>query len=249
MPSSLKYTLKKFLSDRQYRFFRYQINTAMVIRQFLLPTTRGSCNICNYNGRFRPVGAPPRYGAECINCGSFERHRLMKLWWDANKESLKGARVLHFAPEQNVQQFVKPWVREYHSADLEPGRADLALSIEETGLPSESYDLIICSHVLEHVDDRKALLELRRILTKDGMLLIMVPIVEGWDQTYENPSIVQPEERLRHFGKSDHVRIFGRDLRDRIAKAGFQLQEMTAGPPLMFQHRLLAGEKVFVCRK
>ena len=141
-------------------------------------------------------------------------------------------------------------MREYHSADLEPGRADLALSIEETGLPGESYDLIICSHVLEHVDDRKALLELKEeILSKDGILLIMVPIVEGWDKTYENLSIVQSEERIHHFGKSDHVRIFGRDFRDRIAKAGFQLQEMTAGPPLMFQHRLLAGEKVFVCRK
>jgi SAM-dependent methyltransferase len=244
-----KYTLKKYLSDRQFRRVRYLVNTSKVFRQFMFPASRATCNICNYNGRFRPFGQPPRYGAECISCGSFERHRLLKLWWDANKESLRGARVLHFAPESSVQQFVKHQVREYHSADLEPGRAELALSIEKTGLPSESYDLIICLHVLEHVDDRRALLELRRILARDGTLIIMVPVVEGWDTTYENSAIVRPAERTVHFGQWNHVRTYGRDLRDRISKAGFQLEEVTAGAPLMFQHGLLAGEKVFVCRK
>ncbi len=244
-----KLTLKKYLSDRQFRRVRYLVNTSKVIGQLILPASRATCNICNYHGRFRPFGQPPRYGAECIGCGSFERHRLLKLWWDANKESVRGARVLHFAPEPNVQQFVEPQVGEYHSADLEPERAKLALNIEKTGLASESYDLIICLHVLEHVDDRGALLELRRILARDGILIVMVPVVEGWDITYENSAIVRPAERTAHFGQWDHVRTYGRDLRDRISKAGFQLEEITAGPPLMFQHGLLAGEKVFVCRK
>lgn len=249
MKTKLKYTIKKYISDAQFRLIRYAVYTLSVGRQFALPRKKATCNICNYSGAFRPFGHPPRYGAECVGCGSVERHRLLKLWWDQNLEFVKRARTLHFAPELGVQQFVTPTVREYHSADIEPGRAELVLNIERIQASDESYDLIICVHVLEHVNDKIAMSELYRVLTGEGILIIMVPIVEGWKSTYENPSIVDARDRLYHYGQKNHVRIYGRDLRDRLTAAGFQLEEITAAPPLMLEHSLLPGETVFVCRK
>jgi SAM-dependent methyltransferase len=237
------------LPDNQLRSLRYLAYTLSVGKQFMAPSQRARCNICNYEGRFRPFGHPPRYGAECVGCGSKERHRLLKLWWDDNSHLTGTARVLHFAPERSVQRFVKHAVKEYHSADREPGRAELVVDIETISLPDESYDLIICSHVLEHVDDRKALSGLYRILTRNGVLIVMTPIVEAWKTSYEDIRITNPKERVLHFGQSDHVRLYGRDLRDRIRKIGFQAEEMIAYPPLTLKHSLLPGETVFICRK
>jgi SAM-dependent methyltransferase len=214
----LENSLRKYLTDNQLRFLRYIVYTLSVGKQFIVPSNCARCNICNYEGSFRPFGHPPRYGAECVRCGSKERHRLLKHWWDDNPHLTGTARTLHFAPEPSVQRFVKPAVKEYQSADLDPGRAELLVDIEAISLPDESYDLIICSHVLEHVDDRKALSGLYRILTRGGLLIVMVPIVEAWKTSYENNMVVAPKERVLHFGQSDHVRIYGHDLRDRIRR-------------------------------
>jgi SAM-dependent methyltransferase len=113
-------------------------------------------------------------------------------------------------------------------------------------LPDESYDVVICSHVLEHVDDRRALAEIRRVLTIRGLAVLMVPIVEGWDRTYENDAIRSPSERMLHFGQEDHVRFYGSDLRDRIRESGFDLQEFTAIEPDVHLHGLQRGEKLFL---
>ena len=105
------------------------------------------------------------------------------------------------------------------------------------------------SHVLEHVNDERALNEISRILTPDGAVLIMVPIIEGWDQSYEDSSITDVNDRIRHFGQWDHVRIYGRDLRERIVRAGFRLVEFTAVEPDVQHYGLLRGEKLFVAYK
>jgi hypothetical protein len=102
---------------------------------------------------------------------------------------------------------------------------------------------------LEHVDDKRALSELFRILEAGGIVVLMFPIVEGWDRTYENPAVNGPANRLLHFGQEDHVRYFGRDVRARIQAAGFTLEEFTAEEPLVHLHGLVRGEKVFVARR
>ena len=137
----------------------------------------------------------------------------------------------------------------YQTADLfQP--ADLKLNLEAIDLPDASVDLIIANHVLEHVDDRRASQELSRILRTNGLLLCMVPIVEGWKDTYENPAIIDDENRMLHFGQEDHVRFYGRDFRDRIAAGGFTLMnEVTATGDAVIRHGLVRGEKVFVFQK
>jgi SAM-dependent methyltransferase len=208
-----------------------------------------TCSVCGYRGRFTPAGRPRRIDARCPRCGSAERYRLLALWLDRYGRHLRDARVLHFAPEKGLTQLLKARVRSYQSADVTPGRADLVRDIEAIAEPDASYDGIVCSHVLEHVDDAKALRELYRVLRPGGVALIMLPIVEGWSKTYEDPAVVSPEDRKRHYGQSDHVRYYGADVRERIRGAGFRLDEFTAEGEDVLIYGLQRGEKVFIATK
>jgi SAM-dependent methyltransferase len=181
----------------------------------------------------------------CPQCGSLERHRLLKLWLDDNRERIVGKRVLHFAPEAAMSDLVRPLAKAYVTADIAPGR-DLQLNIEKIELPDESYDVILCSHVLEHVDDRAALAEMHRVLVVGGVALLMTPLIEGWATTYENGAIAEPHDRAIHFGQQDHVRYFGSDFRDRIRRAGFSSDEFTAEGFVVVKHGLSRGEKIFI---
>lgn len=214
----------------------------------MLGTYPRQCNICSYQGSFPAFGYPPRFDAYCPNCGSLERHRLFGLWLARNPHAVAGKDILHFAPESVVTPLVKPQAKTYRTADLDPRYADLVLNIEAIDLPDESVDLIICNHVLEHVHTDRTLSELKRILRKGGVLLLMFPIIEGWDETYRNPAIQSPREREVHFGQADHIQYYGKDVRDNIAKAGLELTEFTAIEPDVTKHGLTAGEKVFIAR-
>lgn len=207
------------------------------------------CNVCGYEGRFTPAGGGLRLDAKCPRCNSAERHRLFKLWLDANPDALRGKDVLHFAPEKGLSRLIAPLAKSYRTADIAPGRADLVLNIEHIDLADQSVDVIVCSHVLEHVDDRRALAGMFRILRQGGICLIMTPVVEGWVQTYENPAVTTARGRTLHFGQHDHVRYYGADIRTRIKAAGFGLVEFTAEGPNVFRYALLPGEKVFVATR
>lgn len=207
------------------------------------------CNLCGYEGYFAAAGKGTRPDAKCPRCNSAERHRLFKLWLDRNRAVFESADVLHFAPEGAVQRLIRPPSRSYCSADIVSGRADRSLNIEALDLADSSFDCIVCSHVLEHVDDGKALSEIHRVLRPRGFAIIMAPVIEGWAATYEDPSLATNEQRALHFGQSDHLRIYGADIRTRIRAAGFDLDEFTAEGPDVLRHGLLRGEKVFVARR
>jgi len=209
-----------------------------------------TCTLCGKTARFLPMGVPLRVSVACPGCGSLERHRLLGLYLQRNPEVITNKLVLHFAPERPVAKAIRAAQPEiYRSADIEVGRADLQLSLEKIDLPDESVDTVIANHILEHVDDRMALSELRRILIPGGRALLMVPIIEGWDETYENSSVTTNAERTRHFGQSDHVRFYGRDLRARIAAAGLSVAEFTALPADCIEYGLQRGEKLFIATK
>jgi SAM-dependent methyltransferase len=132
-------------------------------------------------------------------------------------------RVLHFAPELAIRRVLDEiGVGSYLSVDLEPGRADLAADITDLPLEDRAFDLVICSHVLEHVaDDGAALRELARVTAPNGEALLLTPVSYGLEATVEDPSAT-PEERLRRFGQDDHVRVYGRDFADRLTGAGLE---------------------------
>jgi SAM-dependent methyltransferase len=244
--------------ERQEKSLRHRLSRARASAGYLafiakqLKNSIGSehlCNACQYQGRFRPFGFPPRMNARCPRCGSIERHRLIKLWFDRYGEQLAGSKVLHFAPERYIAELFKPIASSYTSMDIQENKADVVGNIEELQFADGSYSCILCSHVLEHVDDHKALREMYRVLSPGGVAIILVPVVEAWEQTYENPEITTAAGRQLHFGQPDHVRVYGADLRDRIRAAGFELTEFTAKEPDVSTYSLVRGDKVFVSRK
>ena len=235
------------------RLRKYPVTVRSLIRMTDAGTAAKNlrtCPICGFAGRFdlTAYGNPPRWDSRCPSCASGERNRLLMLALDSLRID-PASRILHFAPEACLRHRLQREFTNYRSASLGKQQTDLRLNIEGIALEDGSVDIVLCSHVLEHVDDRKALPELFRILSPGGLLLLMVPIIEGWRDTYEDSSIVDEKDRLEHFGRVDHLRIYGADLRERIRKAGFGLAEYTAGGKDAILYGLCRGEKVFVCRK
>lgn len=211
---------------------------------------QGTCPACGYQGRFNPFGMPVRSGAMCPKCWSLERQRLLVLAIQRREIAIEGRDIVHFAAETSVRDTIlRHNPRSYRISDFATPDHDLQLDLENLDLPGASLDVVIANHILEHVDDRRALSEIHRVLRPGGELICMIPIVEGWEETYENATITSPVERERHFGQFDHVRFYGRDFRNRTTEAGFALREITANPSDVLRYRLQRGEKVFVCLK
>ncbi len=138
----------------------------------------------------------------------------------------------------------------YETADIQSStHTNHVVNIETLDLPDASFDRIVCNHVLEHVDDRAALAELFRVLSPGGLAFVTTPVIEAWAETHEDSSILEPRDRRLNFGQADHIRLYGRDLRDRFRAAGFELGEFVACEPDVRNHGLSRGETVFVARK
>ena len=228
-----------------YRSFKYLART---IRRSLGKFPR-ECPLCDYSGKFLGYGYPYVCDIYCPKCGSLERHRLLSL---ATQEHpfFADMDVLHFAPELAVKQLVlgqSP--RSYVTADLFAPDVDRRENIERLTIEDHAFDVVICLHVLEHVNDQAAVAELFRVLRPGGTLIAMFPIVEGWSETFEDPTKSEPDERLLYFGQHDHARFFGSDARLRLGVPGFKVEEYTAVEPFVSRHGLSRGEKIFLCRK
>lgn len=185
------------------------------------------CAICGCSApRFSPIGAPPREDAQCLHCGSLERHRLSWLFLRTRTDLFDPMpkTMLHVAPQPCLAKRFRAHLGDgYLSADLCPDRAMVRMDITDIGCPDESLDFVFCSHVLEHVDDdRRAMRELHRVLRRGGQAIVLVPITG--DRTYEDPRITDPGEREKAFGQEDHVRRYGPDVVDRLHEAGFTVE-------------------------
>src|SRR5262249_43168509 len=113
---------------------------------------------------------------------------------DKNCAVIQGGRVLHFAAEGSVRSFIEPMSREYLTSSLGGKGSDLALDIECIDLPDAQFDLILCSHVLEHVDDKRALPELHRILAPKGIPQRPLRIMQS--QTPLKQALVRPGKAI-----------------------------------------------------
>ena len=211
-----------------------------------------TCNICGYEGKFLAEIHFPDifvYDAVCPQCSSQPRHRLLQLGI-AERGFVTGQdRMLHFAPERSLSDRLRAIARRYVTADINPAGVDRQEDIHNLSLADATFDVVLCSHVLEHVDHRRALSELYRVLTPGGRLLAFFPIVEGWEGDYENPEVDGGELRGVHFGKDNHLRRFGRNVRQAIRDAGFQLEDFTADGVTSVKYGLIPGEVLFVGTK
>jgi hypothetical protein len=182
-----------------------------------------NCPICG--GEWRAFAAfNGRKGARCPRCGSLERHRQMWLFLTRNSDVLiRPQRVLHVAPEQ----FLRDALRVTHGAGYVYG--DIAdphayLDVTKLGFNDASFDVIICSHVFEHVpDDATAMSEILRVLAPDGWAILDAPVDDSREHTDEDPSVTSANERRKRFGQWDHCRYYGRDYTDRLRTAGFEV--------------------------
>lgn len=190
---------------------------------------RRFCPACgSRTRRFAHYGVPPRPDAKCPVCGSTERERAQVLLLVReilpSLAKVGSLRVLHIAPEKGIARTLKalPGIQ-YVSGDIDPGRAMLVVDLTALEFGDASFDFVFLSHVLEHIeDDRRALLEIHRVLAPGGQVFVEVPVLAR--TTFEDATLRTPAERLAAFGQVDHVRLCGLDYRDRIVQAGFDVK-------------------------
>ncbi len=192
------------------------------------------CPVCGCKRtKFLPYGyVVQRDNALCPNCLSLERHRLMWLYLSIETNLLVDRpKLLHIAPEVSIMRPLKRRytrvAQNYITADLESPLADLHFDVQDIPLKDEYAEVIICNHIMEHVeDDIKAMRELHRVMKRGGWGIILSPVEYDRPTTYEDDSITDPEERTRIFGQYDHRRIYGRDYAKRLRTAGFEVEEI-----------------------
>lgn len=175
--------------------------------------------ICNLCGCERFNEWKNRGQVQCAKCGSLERHRMLGLYL-TSLTIPSTARILHIAPERCMLPIFSNVIDHgtYVAADYEPARYPHTPSqceyIDLTRMaewPSDFYDMVIHSHVLEHVKCNIAysLFHIHRIMKPSGRHVMMLPIMFGnYAETYAHHSTVAVTD---YMGQSDHVRRFGRD--------------------------------------
>ena len=219
------------------------------------------CVCCNHNfDTFLPAGLVLRPNALCPHCGCLERHRALWLFLQQHTDIFTSQKkLLHVAPELvYFKKFTDMPNIEYVPVDKYPqnfgGKKIIEMDITAMQFPDESFDVIICNHVLEHVpDDRAAMREMARVLKKDGWAILNVPVNKNISGTFEDPAINNPPKQLELFGQPDHVRIYGRDYFQRLADAGFKSTVIDFVGS--FQHNeqfrlgLQKGEDIIFCKR
>ncbi|MCX7593402.1 MAG: methyltransferase domain-containing protein [Fischerella sp.] len=220
-----------------------------------------TCPCCKGNFRtFLPAGINKRPNAECPKCFSLERHRLLWLYLQDETNLLsEKLKVLHFAPEFQLYRVLRSLPNlDYLTADLSAPRSMVHVDVTDMPFADNSFDVILCNHVLEHVpDDRKAMRELHRVLKPTGWAILQVPLDTTLEKTLEDPSIVSEEDRIKFYGQKDHVRQYGRDYKNRLEAAGFKVKVEDyihkIGTELAERYRLISednnSEDIYFCTK
>ena len=169
-----------------------------------------------------------RKNALCPGTFSLERHRL--LWLYLKKETdffNSNNKILHFAPEQCFHKFFKSFFKNYTTTDLNSPIVDIKADICNLPFNDNSFDYILCNHVLEHIyDDDKAMKEIFRVLNKNGIAILQVPIDIKNDLTHEGRDIDNEEVRNKLFGQYDHLRMYGLDYFKKLKKVGFNVKNI-----------------------
>ncbi len=193
---------------------------------------RVECNVCSWRG-YKFMDDPWHRATRCPRCGNGVRQRLLAAALDLPEYSglIEHKIVVHFAPEDALRDRLARVAKCYRSADLLDRRVDLRLDIADMReVPEGSVDVLIACDVMEHVrDDRRALAEIYRVLRSGGVAVLTVPQKDNAATTHEDDSITDPVGREIAFGQADHVRIYGADVVERMAAAGFRVDIVDEG--------------------
>lgn len=270
--SGIKSLVKRLVPER-LRLLRYSLyEKARYYPEIIFSLgNRLECVFCGWHfRRFRPsgfhypviiekqvIGGHWHRDNVCPRCMSNARERLAYLYLkDRTSVFDQPARLLHIAPEPQLASTLKraPNIK-YVSADLfEPGVMS-RFDIQKAPFPDQTFDVVICNHVMEHVgDDSVAMAEVHRILKPGGWAMLQVPIALALDRTIEDPTATTESQRIERFGQEDHVRLYSRgDYIDRLKAAGFHVTAENypnaLGSEKVGRFGLVENEEVFVCSK
>ena len=214
----LKRNIKSILSKeflfKNELFFRYFFGVFYLGKKH-------QCNICSI--KLRSFIRLKNQELICPFCGSLSRNR--RLWKLLNEDNSIRDTILHFSPSRSLYRKLKRNKEiNYYSTDYENEfLANYKFDITKINQNNNTFDVIICYHILEHIiDDKKAMSELYRVLNINGVIYLQTPFKNG--DIYENGTVVSAEERKIHFGQEDHVRIYSvKGLKKRLESVGFNV--------------------------
>jgi len=239
----------------------FLIRLSYTARPFLAFFLKGNKYTDPIDGKTFKTFLPYGYGKQRENVLSpstlsLERHRLFWLYLQNKTDFFTTKKkVLHFAPEQAFyKRFKKMSNLDYVTTDLNSPLADIKADICSLPFDDNSFDVIFCNHVLEHIpDDNKAMEELYRVLKAGGIGIFQIPQDLSREKTFEDDSITDKKERQKIFGQYDHVRIYGRDYFDKLRGIGFKVEEVdytsTLSDEEIDKYRLAKGEIIPVVTK
>jgi predicted SAM-dependent methyltransferase len=250
-----------------YRFLK---QLKLSVRKIRYSGKRYECPICNSQVRnWKPLGYDLPVIKEkqivgggyrlamCPVCESSDRVRLLYIFLKNRTQIFtKHIKLIHIAPEPPLEFIFKNHKNiDYLTADLDPEAVMKQMDITNIQFSDQTFDAIICNHVLEHIpDDQKAIQELFRVLKPGCWAILQVPFSKILDKTFEDPSVTTSEDREGIFGQSDHVRIYGKDYSERLKQAGFEVEiyKWTEDKELNNPNNYLGlneDEVVFYCQK
>ena len=239
----------------------YLIKMSYWVRPFLALYLRGKKYEDPIDGKtfrkFLPYGyGSPRANVLSPSTLSLERHRLLWLYLTRETDFFsKPLKVLHVAPEQAFyKRFKNQKNLTYITTDLYSPLADVKADLCALPFEDDSFDVIFCNHVLEHIaDDAQAMRELYRVMKKGGWGIFQVPQDINRAHTFEDDTITDPAERTRIFGQYDHVRVYGLDYFDRLRQVGFEVEEIVYSTHFTAEeierYRIVPQEILPLCKK
>ena len=254
IPPAHRPRLRRLMTRVKYFGWRYQCPICHSHLRRLLPFGLRLRVLTDH----QVVGGGYRPNAQCPVCNCVDRERLLYVYLSTQTNLFsERTKLLHVAPEGRLRGILETRANlDYVAADLTSPKAIVKMDITEIPYPANTFDVVICNHVLEHIiDDRRAMRELHRVLKPGAWGILQVPISSSLKTTYEDASVKSPAAREKAFGQSDHVRIYADDYSTRLQESGFEVQPFRwwkndrhfGGRRNRFA--LLPGEKVFVVTK
>jgi SAM-dependent methyltransferase len=209
---------------------------------------RVECPCCG--GSFRAFRRRRRRpDALCPRCQALERHRLLWLYLrDRTTLFSEPLDVLHVAPEPVFESRLRALdnLSAYVAGDLYPKGRQVRIDLTAIDRPDDSFDMVLCNHVLEEVpDDRRAMREIARVLRPGGRFITQTPFDPSRERTLEG-QVMSALARRRTYGAAVNVRLYGRDLADRLSEAGLEVSHeryLEQLPEAVVERHALAGRR------
>jgi SAM-dependent methyltransferase len=250
----IKQLAEKVIPRKYLRVVGLYVTRAMSI---FMKGDRYECPICEFKGRrLLSYGLKTRSNILCPWCLSLERHRLLWLYLRQRTNIFDvPIKMLHFAPEHQVQEDLKNRKNiDYTSCDLDMPTAMIKVDITKIQFADNTFDVIICNHVLEHIpDDALAMRELYRVLKPNGWAILQTPMNIKQHETIEDLSPLTGKQREQMFGQNDHMREYGLDKKDRLKAAGFKVEVdgfvRTLPQETIDKYALEDIEDIYLCKK